>query len=232
MKTEHYPAVILGATARGCGLAARHPGSLILEPDILAGSNWALTFDPGRNWGKTAPEQPEARRLLEELVRRRAVAGDALNNAAFVPVFSRLCLDEGWNIALDSRVTAIEKDTIQYIDVEGVHCISADRVIDARPRYGADKYLSALLKTDGRVEPETFGTAGLLPRSAEEAVLLLPVPVETEWPEARRRFREFWEDRPAALRDAKVLLTAVRFAECRFDNPVAELEAGMREATI
>ena len=34
MRAEHYPAIVLGATVRGCGIAAATPGSLILDPEI------------------------------------------------------------------------------------------------------------------------------------------------------------------------------------------------------
>ena len=204
MRAEHYPAIVLGATVRGCGIAAATPGSLILDPEILPGANWALTFDPGRNWEAAVPEIPVARRLLDELCNRKAVVAGALNNAAFAPVFARLCLDGGWKFKLDSRVVSVEGDTVSYFDAEGMHQVRGDRVIDAAPRFdNGKKYVTALLQT---------------------------LPATDEWPEARRKFRAFWEARPAPLREAAVLLTAVRFAERRFDNPVAELEAGWKEA--
>ena len=231
MRAEHYPAIVLGATVRGCGIAAATPGSLILDPEILPGANWALTFDPGRNWEAAAPEIPVARRLLDELCNRKAVVAGALNNAAFAPVFARLCLDGGWKFKLDSRVVSVEGDTVSYFDAEGMHQVRGDRVIDAAPRFdNGKKYVTALLQTPDPTGPAKFGEVEILPRSNSEAVVMLPLPATDEWPEARRKFRAFWEARPAPLREAAVLLTAVRFAERRFDKPVAELEAGWKEA--
>ena len=45
---------------------------------------------------------------------------------------------------------------------------------------------------------------------------------------ARKRLREFWEDRPESLRQAALLWSATRFCNDTIDNPVFELERGIR----
>jgi hypothetical protein len=57
---ERYRLIILGASFYGCGLAAAHPGALLIEPAILVGSDFALSYFPGtvprqRLSGKNSP---------------------------------------------------------------------------------------------------------------------------------------------------------------------------------
>lgn len=230
MKTPLCPVVVLGASPRGCGFAAAAPGALVLEQEIVAAPQWTLTFDPGRDWDKAAPRTSWGRELLDELRSRKALRRSALDNAAFAPVFTRQVLTRELRLALDSRVLAVEGNVVRYADGEGIHAVEAEKIIDTRPRFTEKKWFTALIRTPSPAAAGTYGSFELVPRDPDLAALLLPLDPATDWPAARRIFRESWRDRPETLRDAVVLLTAVRFAARAFTDPVTELEQGIREA--
>ena len=230
MKTPFCPAVVLGASPRGCGFASAASGALVLEQEIVAAPQWTLTFDPGREWDELAPETDWGRELLDELRARKALRNSALDNAAFAPVFTRQILARKLRIALDSRVLAVEGNVVRYADGEGVHAVEAGKIVDTRPRFTEKKWFTALIRTPSPVAAGAYGPFELVPRDADLAALRLPLAPDTGWPDARRIFRECWQNRPETLRDAAVLLTAVRFAARTFANPVTELEQGILEA--
>ena len=224
------PAVVLGASPRGCGFASAVSGALVLEPEIVAAPQWTLTFDPGRNWNAVEPETDWGRELFDELRSRKALRGAALDNAAFAPVFTLQILARKLRVALDSRVLAVEGNVVRYVDGEGVHAVRAGRIVDTRPRFAKKKWFTALVRTPSPTAAGTYGPFELVPRDPDLAALLLPLAPDTGWTDARRTFRECWQNRPETLRDAAILLTAVRFAARAFADPVTELEQGIREA--
>ena len=229
MGTPFFPVVVLGASPRGCGFASAVPGALVLEPEIVAAPQWTLTFCPGRDWDTVEPRTPWGRELLDELRSRKALRSSALDNAAFAPVFTRQLLARKLRIALDSRVLAVEGNVVRYADGEGIHAVRAGKIVDTRPRFAERKWFTALIRTPSPVAAGAYGPFELVPRNPDLAALLLPLAPDTGWTDARRVFRECWQNRPETLGDAAVLLTAVRFAARAFANPVTELEQGIRE---
>ena len=225
-----HPAVVLGASPRGCGFAAAAPGALVLEPEIVVAPQWTLTFDPGRDCDDLAPESDWGREILDELRSQKALRNSSLDNAAFAPVFTRQLLARQLRVVLDSRVLAVEGNVVRYADGEGIHAVEGGRIVDNRPRFATKKWFTALIRTPSPVAAGAYGPFELAPRDPDLAALLLPLAPDTGWPDARRIFRESWQTRPETLRDASVLLTAVRFAARAFANPVTELEQGIREA--
>ncbi len=222
--------LILGAGFYGCGLAARRPGALIVEPNVVPGAEFTLTFDPGRNWNAPVrhPLAVEFRRALET---RRVLENGRVHQAALLPVFAKWCLDRGLEIRFTCVPVRRENNLVTLRDVEGELLVEAAEVIDTRPAPTTPKYLTAMIGLPMPTPPacrrspfELF--PGIVPG---EAHLRFPLPGSVTWPEARARFLRSWAERPVELADARLQLIGTRFTDCRFDNPVEALDRGLRE---
>ena len=88
-----YRKIIYGATCYGIGAACRSGrDTLILEPGIHPGGEFADTFNPGRFW--THPLRTvQARAFRSELEERGALNGKAFHLPALIPALCRFILD-------------------------------------------------------------------------------------------------------------------------------------------
>lgn len=228
---EHYSTVVLGATWFGCGTAAALGSDvLVIDQTISPGSDFTMTFYPGFGYDRE-PEQVAARELAAELVRRRVVVGERVQIAALTPVLAKWCIDRDIKFYFSTDLIAASAREVTFQAVDGFHTVTCDRVIDARPRVGTDKFITALVDFGPGATAPTGGRCGdfelypLLPENQCGVGLVLPA--ATGWVEARRRFIDCWNRRGAALADARLVLTAARFAFKHFDNPVQALDCGL-----
>ncbi len=93
-----YRKIIYGATCYGIGAACRSGrDTLILEPGIHPGGEFADTFNPGRFW--TSPLRTvQARAFRSDLEERGALDGKTFHLPALIPVLCRFILDKGLQI--------------------------------------------------------------------------------------------------------------------------------------
>ncbi len=222
---EHVSTIIIGASCCGCGIAARRPDSLILEPTIQPGAEFTLTGCPARNLS-TEPEFPEARAFRDELVQRKVIENGFLHNAALAPVLAKWCLEHKLKIRLNAPVIRRTKSQVTVMEVCGLREYSADEIIDARPAPGSGHYLYSFLSGG---EPGVFGTFEVLKAvSSEYTLLRQKLPLSTDYRNARKQLFEFWEKRPAELQDSILLWSSSRFSSDTEDNPVSAMDRGLK----
>ena len=105
-----YRKIIYGATCYGIGAACRSGrDTLILEPGIHPGGEFADTFNPGRFW--THPLRTvQARAFRSELEECGALNGKAFHLPALIPALCRFILDKRLEIRLNHSVISVEPD--------------------------------------------------------------------------------------------------------------------------
>ncbi len=224
---KHYRRLVVGATYYGCGLAATVPDdTLVVEPSILVGSDFSLNFNPGYNWDYQ-PSNPEARKFMDELVSRNILSGQQLHQPAMVPVFSKWCLDHNLDIALSTRVLEHDDKHAVLFDAEGRHDITFDEFIDATSRREA-KRITASLHSDGpQCAGQYDGYKIVAGRFKHEAFLLMPIPLDTLWPDARMALFNIWQTRPEKLAQCEIAAVGLRFDYNNYPNPVVALDRGL-----
>lgn len=226
---RHYHTVILGASFYGCGRAAIRPGALVLEPAILAGSDCVFGGDAGRV-PIAAPNHPLALEFYEELLRRRALTASGLQIAALAPLISRWCLSHELEIVFSCDILEYGHGVIEFMTVAGPANVTVDTIIDARPQYRDGKFLTALLEVEKPLASGQWGEFELTCcEPASRMSLRFALESDCSWPEARRRFREAWRQRPPELSGATLLWSGSRFLSAEFGNPLLALEAGLNE---
>ena len=222
--------IILGATFRGCGIASSAPGkSLILEPSIITGSDFALVFNTGTQWSHTLQTEG-AKQFQAELQQRKALnERGAAATAAFSPLLTAWCLKRGIDIRLSTTVIEQNGPAIKVMDVEGMREYSARRIINAMPRPELGKWLTALVSA----QEGLAGGAG--PFMLQPALidgqynLSFQIPDDATWSEARAMFHRAWDMRPASLKLASIMLVGTRFDYRNHPNPAMALDAGIIE---
>ena len=228
---ERYRLIILGASFYGCGLAAAHPGALLIEPAILVGSDFALSYFPG-TVSEGTPLHPEAEAFREELAVRGALHNGRLHLAALSPLLSDWCLQRKLVLLLNTEILEYDAHGVQIMNIHGKQTLEAEQIIDARPKYtNGRKYLGAVLSMAAPPVPEgRFGDLelcyGALPG---EAYVRISLPENCGWPEARRRLYSTWENRPEELASLKFGICGNRFGSDQFPNPLAALSAGLNK---
>ena len=216
---KDYRQIILGATFYGCGLAAVSPDdTLVIEPSILVGSDFTLNFNPGQQWDYV-PSHAWAREFLRDLSVRNALEDGRIHQPALCPVFSKWCLDHNLNIALSTTVLNVNDNQVEIFDVEGRHVISADQIVDASPKCGLTKRITASLLTAGQWAGGAYGPFEIIAgRFSSEAFLLMELPVTVAWPEARLTLFNAWKQRPEVLRESSIAAVASQFDYHNFIN--------------
>lgn len=220
----HVSTLILGASCYGCGIALRRPDSLILEPTIQPGAEFTLTGCPAGNLA-FEPESAAGRSFLEELRRRSVICDGMLHNDALAPVLANWCLDHRLHILFKALPVRQEESRVTVMQADGLREYSADEIIDARPKITTPHLCTFLAKA----VPGVFGDFVIFRTLMKDLFVmrqrLFP---GCGYASARKRLREFWEDRPESLRQAALLWSATRFCNDTIDNPVFELERGIR----
>lgn len=227
--SRQYKRIVIGATFYGCGVAAANPeDSLVLEPSILVGCDYTLNFNPGSGW-EYEPKHPLAEKFLNELKLRNALVDGRIHQPALCPVFSQWCLDAGLEVALSTRVLAMNDNELTVFDIEGRHQLKCDEVIDARPNPGDPKRFTASLFINGlECAGKYEGFEIVAGRFESEAFLLMPVAAEMTYYDARIKLFNLWQKRPDKLQACSIAATGVRFDYNKSLNPVAALDAGLR----
>ena len=172
---ERYRLIILGASFYGCGLAAAHPGALLIEPAILVGSDFALSYFPG-TVSDEAPLHPEAEAFREELAARGALHNERLHLAALSPLLSDWCLQRKLALLLNTEILEYDAHSVQIMNIHGKQTLEAEQIIDARPKYtNGRKYLGAVLSMAASGAEGRFGSgtcSGALPGEAYVRIFL------------------------------------------------------------
>ncbi len=225
---NHYCHVVIGASFYGCGIAAAAPDdTLVLEPSILVGSDYTLNFNPGKQWDYQ-PSHPLALKFMDELKKRNVLKEQHIHQPALSPIFSQWCIDSNIELALSSYVLEHNKHELTMFDINGRHQLSFDEIIDTRPQVGSPKRMTASIFSNG---PECEGDYDsfeiIAGRFHSEAFLLMPIPAEMSWPEARIRLFNFWQKRPEKLKKCSIAATGVRFDYNDSINPVIALDRGL-----
>jgi len=257
-----YETVVVGATCAGLGYALSHPdGTLLVESSSSVGGEFIEAMDPGVGWGAPAGLGPEAESLRDELVTRNILDGDRLHLPAVAAVlFARLkesrVAYRFWTDILATREQGSGFE-LTLFDTGGRSTIRASRILDTTTRAvslvgeptGLDrKAIGATLSCPN--PPDEFPASGSEAACAlhrgrfpGEAFLVLDLPLEADWPAARRRLHGFWLSRPAALRDWHLASVGARLIErpawrespserwtllpsARFENLLAAYDAG------
>lgn len=225
---ERYRSIILGASFYGCGLAATHPEALLIEPAILVGGDFALSYFPGTVSENTSLH-PEAEAFRMELSERGALRDGRLHLAAISPLLSDWCLQRSLNLLLNTEILVHDAHSVQIMNIHGPQTLEAEQIIDARPQYKNGKYLGTVLSAADHPAPEgRFGDlelcSGALPG---EAYARISLEENCSWPKARRRLYSAWENRPVELASVQFGICGNRFGSYQFANPLAALSAGL-----
>lgn len=227
MKKE-YQTIILGATFQGCAIAAGKKDTLILEHSIHAGSDFIYSAVPG-----IAPlREPcfqESRELQEDLISAKALTGNGMQMAALAPYFAKWCLKRDLNILFSADPIAVEENTVSVMTVAGKMEFSFEKLIDTRPHSVEKKFLTGFALVPEGLPPGKYGKISFLKcEPLSRMALLLELPRETSWSDARKSFREAWESRPETLQEAKLLWTSSAFLYDRFGNYLEAMEEGLK----
>ncbi|MEI3037863.1 MAG: hypothetical protein V8T90_02210 [Victivallales bacterium] len=221
----HVSTIIIGASCYGCGIAARKPDSLILEPTVQPGAEFTMTGCPAQNLD-SEPETPAARAFRDELKQRKVIENGFLHNAALAPVLAKWCLERKLRIRLNAPVVRRTGSTVSVMEVCGPQSYSADEIIDARPVPGTEKFLYSFLSGG---ETGVFGEFEVLPSVSPDYLLLRQkLPLPADYREAREQLAGFWWNRPEKLRSAVLLWSSTRFSFDTVDNPVSALDRGLK----
>ncbi len=220
---KRYRKIIYGATCYGIGTACRcGRDTLILEPGIHPGSEFADTFNPGRFWAHPLRTMP-ARDFRSDLEARGALDGKAFHLSALIPALCRLILDRELEIKLNHTVTSVIPEEgglrIRAAAPEGecefLTASFTDTLSLPKGRH-AGKSLNAMICAGGNPVPPDFPgfTRGVFPG---EGYFRCPVAADCTYPEARLLLEKFWRNRPAVLTDWSIMGTAMRF-EWKMEN--------------
>ena len=227
MKKE-YQTIILGATFQGCSLAAGKEDCLILEHSIHAGSDFIYSALPG-----IAPLRepcfPESRELQEDLISAKALTENGMQMAALAPYFSKWCLKEKLNILFSADPIAVKENTISIMTVAGKKEFSFEKLIDTRPESRKKKFLTGFALVPEGVPPGKYGKISFWKcEPLSRMALLLELPGEASWSDARKSFREAWALRPEIVKEGKLLWTSSAFLYDRFGNYLEAMEEGLK----
>ncbi|MBO5667948.1 MAG: hypothetical protein J6S43_02360 [Lentisphaeria bacterium] len=227
---KKYSTLICGATFYGIGQAVGRSGTLIVDPGVNPGHEFAGTFCTQ----VCKPEQLRtqiAANFYRRLLSLNAVSGGRLHPAALVPVLSSFIIEHGLKILMDTtpvKDVTDEKENmhrISLMNTGGMMEVAADMVIDTLTPPGnvVCKEFNALLHSDHpekipekwlnpglEIRHTPFLTAG---RFASEAVLHFPCPPDMDYSTARAEIGAFWKQRPADLSGWKIAVTAQEFFE-------------------
>lgn len=228
-----YRQIIIGATFYGCGRAAVSPGTLVLEPDNHVGSDAVFTFNPGSDW-ETMPVHPWAKEFRDRLVAVTVLQENRLQVGRLSPVFAEWCLGHHVDVRLLSRVIGQDGHAVTVLSPAGRETFSAETLVDARPHRTAPPKITALVSHPPRpLIPISFDKFEILPGPfPDESYLLMDVPPGGGWRNAREQLHQFWQARPEQLAEWKLVLIGTRFDFQQFPNPVAALDAGLREVRL
>lgn len=245
-----YEKIIFGATCYGIGAAWNAgPDTLILEPGIHPGGEFADAFDPGSAWN--GPLQTgEARWFRACLEKRNALRNGAFHLPALIPLLSSMILENGIGIRLGQTVTsaipengvlrirtAAPEGELEYLAFSYLDTLSVEHAAIRK------KSFHAAISSDTDALPQAEGfQRGAFPG---EGYFKMPLETSCTYPDARLRLEAFWRTRPAELAAWTVTGSAMRFAvklektarriapnhlcvfSGNYENPAAAFDAGV-----
>lgn len=230
---EKCATVVLGATWYGCGAAvAAGRETLVIERSMVPGRDFCLTFNPGKDWD--APlTHPLAQAFKAQLLHERALEAGRVTPAALAPFLAEWCLAQNCRMLFSCDLLEVKENSVTFRAVDGVHTVACQRIINAEPRSGSGKSLTALVcARNGTVPCGAYHGFELLPlRSPDLAGLQLPLEAQCSWAEARKKLQQTWHNRPAALADCRILFSAPEFSVAGAPNPLLALERGLKEGS-
>lgn len=227
-----YELIIIGATFRGCGIASASKAQsiLVIEPSVVVGSDFALTFNTGKNWD--APLRNKgAQEFKDKLLKRNALTEDGMAaTAAFSPMLSEWCIEHNIKIEFSCSVVSQDNNSLKVVGVDGFKEYSAEKIIDATPKPVNGKWLTVLITAPNDTAPGGLGPF-IIRKSINpgDFLLSLQIPEDASWSEARAMFHRAWDMRPDKLKTAAITLIGCRFDYRNFHNPALALDAGITE---
>ena len=245
-----YRQIIRGATCYGIGAAWNAgPDTLILEPGIHPGGEFADAFDPGSAWNGPL-RTGEARGFRAGLEKRNALRDGAFHLPALIPLLSSMILENGIGIRLVQTVTSV----IPENGVLRIRCAAPEGELE----YLAFSYLDTLSVENTAVREKSFhaaisGDTDALPQTEGfqrgafpgEGYFKMPLEPSCPYPDARLRLETFWRKRPEELAAWTITGSAMRFAlklektvrkiapnhlcvfSGNYENPAAAFDAGV-----
>ena len=221
--------LILGAGFYGCGFAAaskREP--LLLEEEILPGSDFVLSLNPGREYDAEGLRTEIAREFHARLRAVNAISPDGrLSLAGASEVLAVWCLKRP--VELGVKVLAHDGHRVKAITANGLQEYEAARIVDARGG-GTEKWLNAMISVPAGLKEGCHPPFELRSSLVKgEGYLSLKIPTKATWQEARQLFYRAWDSRPEPLKGSTLMLLATRFDYRRFANPLAAMDAGALE---
>lgn len=233
--TRSFKTIIVGASFRGCGLAARQADTLILESTVQIGTDFVYTFNPGTQWGCEL-KHPATQEFRHMLTVQSVLCDSRLQVGGLAAITASWCLKHDIKIEFLSRVIRREQHVLTVMSPAGIDEVYADRIIDASPVPGAEKYVTALLSCPDQsrtltVEVTNYSEFTIHASPCRgEAYLRLKLPGDCGWPEARARLHTAWRQRDDSLRQWRLVLIGTRFDYAVFANPALALDCGLNEA--
>lgn len=244
--------IIYGATCYGIGAAWNAgPDTLVLDPGIHPGGEFADALDPGRRWDEPLLTD-EAREFRADLERRNALRNGAFHLPALIPTLAAMILEKGIRIRLGQTVTSVTSEG----GVLRIRCAAPEGECE----YQTLSYLDTLSAEHAEIVEKSFHAAlsgesasfpdleNFLPGAFPgEGYFKMPLDRNCSYPDARLRLESFWRTRPEELSGWIVTGSAMRFAlklnrtarriapnhlcvfSGNYENPAAAFDAGIAE---
>ena len=174
-------AVLLGATAKACGMALAHPGAaLILERGIHPAPEFTLSLDP-----ETAgtPRSETGKAFAAELERNGVLKDGVLYHQPMSYFLSDFLVKRGVRVLYAAEYVRHEENgrgaTVVACGNDGSVTFEAKRVVDTRP--GKAIAVSGVLVARGK--------------SVETRLFRVPLPPDANWTQARLALADAWAAR-------------------------------------
>ena len=230
---ERYDTLILGASFFGCGMASACKGRvLVLEESILPGSDFVLSLNPGMDYDSSRLRTDAAKELYFRLREVNAISSDGrVSLAGISEVMADWCLKRELPIFFGVGTVQRDEHHVVAVTAEGVREFEAERIVDARPKTGENKWLNVMIGAPAELPDDCRGPFEMRHSIIDgEFFLSFQAPVDSSWSEVRAMFHRAWDLRPVSLKNSTIMLTATRFDYRQYANPLQALDAGVVEA--
>lgn len=208
---EHYTTIVLGATYYGLGYASTHADCLVLEEAQTVGGDFHHCLHPVRMRADEEARNTEMGQIMLEYGVWTETGFDLLKAQAVAHEYVARKLEKGLEILLDARLLSVEEKNagvaVAFITNEGIHEITADRLVDATvdciSAPGAVRCASKTLNVFTVAMTEQFGEKMKKSCPAccvqeghleNEKLILFPFPGDMPMNEAYLQMMDFWRN--------------------------------------
>lgn len=225
---QSYDTLIIGASMTGIGLAFHNKeNTLIIERTASPGSEYISAFYPGKNW-KEAP----AGALKKELEERNIIYKGKAHIPALAPVLCNFIKREKLNALFWTEITKTEKKEdafeVEILNASGLQTIKAERIIDttslriSSPDNSSiiSKGINAILHCENETAAFEMKDGRIIDgRFPSEKFFSVPIEINDDWPEARKKLFDAWKKRPDEIKGWLMASTASEFVYASKKGP-------------